>query len=192
MSLGVVVFVPLRSGSQDVICVFEKPHCLKDEFSPLIPPICSISIFVAELSDFDGNLDVLKFMAIKCSYRNIFVYEAALLFPQFILNHRLEFIALFQIDKRSVISKATLNTAKQMRNLSIVRTSNVKFDVQVEELKDQEDSVYKALHEFLLYLVNAARVNRKEFHDSSIAKYINSRFGIPMSYMDYYYKNYKN
>ena len=147
---------------------------------------------ITELSDFDGNLDVLKFMAIKCSYRNIFVYEAALLFPQFILNHRPELIALFQIDKRSVITKTTMNTAKQMKNLSIIRTSNVKFDVRVEELKDQEDSVYKALHEFLVYLVNTARVNRKEFHDSSIAKYINSRFGIPMSYMDYYYKNYKN
>ena len=146
---------------------------------------------ITELSDFDGNMDVLKFMAIKCKYRNIFVYEAALIFPEFILNHKLELIALFQIDKRSVITKATLNSAKQMTNLAFIKINDPKFDIPVEDLKDQKDSVYQALHEFMIYLVNSARVNRREFHESSIAKFINSRFGIPMSYMDYYYKNYR-
>ena len=82
-----------------------------------------------------------------------------------------------------------------MQKLAAVKYSEIKFDVPVESLANEDrkpDDPYRLLHEYLVYFVNKVRTYKGRISDSSSSKFINSRFGIPNSYIEYYGEHYRN
>ena len=150
---------------------------------------------ISELKEYNGNIDTLRFTAIRCKCF-AFVYEASYLFPEYLLTHDTKFISLFIVDRNKKISNmVTIKTANMMQKLAAVKYSEIKFDVPVESLANEDrkpDDPYRLLHEYLVYFVNKVRTYKGRISDSSSSKFINSRFGIPNSYIEYYGEHYRN
>ena len=149
---------------------------------------------ISELKEYDGNLDILRFTAIRCK-SFAFTYEAPYLFPEYLLTHDTEFLSLFIVDRNRKITHCVMkNTVSAMKKLAAVHYSGIKFDEPVESLADENrkpNDPYRLLHQYLIYLVNKIRSYKNDIAECSTCKFINSRYGIPNSYMEYYGEHYR-